>query len=59
MPEQKVDPESQEMSADQLKRQERLLRSRIKSFRAADRLERDELHDRTLQRKSLTSFDRL
>lgn len=34
--------------ADRLKREERALRERITSFRASDKLSRDELHDRRL-----------
>jgi uncharacterized protein YdaU (DUF1376 family) len=35
-----------ESEAERLKREERALRARITRFRAADRLSRDELHDR-------------
>jgi hypothetical protein len=37
---------SGESEAERLKRQERELRQRITAFRAADRLSRDEVHDR-------------
>lgn len=37
---------SGESEAERLKRQERALRERITAFRAADRLSRDEVHDR-------------
>ena len=36
----------QESDAERLKREERVLRQRIKAFRAADRLSRDETHGR-------------
>jgi len=35
-----------ETEAERLKRQERDLRERITSFRASDRLSRDDVHDR-------------
>jgi predicted transcriptional regulator len=37
---------SGESEVERLKRQERVLRERITSFRASDRVSRDELHDR-------------
>jgi uncharacterized protein YdaU (DUF1376 family) len=37
---------SGESEAERLKKEERLLRERITSFRAADRISREELHDR-------------
>lgn len=37
---------SGETEAERLKREERALRERIKSFRAGDRLSRDDLHHR-------------
>ncbi len=37
---------SGESEVERLKREERALRERITKFRAADRLSRDELHDR-------------
>jgi uncharacterized protein YdaU (DUF1376 family) len=37
-----------ESEAERLKREERALRERITSFRASDKLSRDELHDRRL-----------
>jgi len=41
---------SQETETERLKRQEREIRSRIESFRASDRLSREELHDRSQSR---------
>ncbi|MBX9828030.1 MAG: hypothetical protein K2Z80_32200 [Xanthobacteraceae bacterium] len=41
-----VELASDQGSADQLVREERALRERIREFRAADRLPRDKLHDR-------------
>jgi plasmid stability protein len=38
---------TQETEAERLKRQEAALRARITSFRAADRLSRDEVHGRS------------
>jgi hypothetical protein len=37
---------SHESKAERLKRQEQVLRERIKAFRASDRLSRDEVHRR-------------
>jgi uncharacterized protein YdaU (DUF1376 family) len=37
---------SGETETERLKKEERLLRERITSFRAADRISREELHDR-------------
>jgi hypothetical protein len=39
---------SGESQAERLKREERHLRAQITSFRASDKLSRDELHDRLL-----------
>src|SRR5438270_2428653 len=41
-----VELASGESEGERLKRQERALRERIAAFRAADRLPRDQLHDR-------------
>jgi hypothetical protein len=39
---------SGESDAERLKRQERALRERITTFRASDRLSREDVHDRSL-----------
>jgi hypothetical protein len=41
-----IDLASGESEADRLKREERALRERITTFRASDRLSRDEVHGR-------------
>lgn len=41
-----VDLASEESEAERLKREERALRERITTFRASDRLSRDEVHGR-------------
>jgi post-segregation antitoxin (ccd killing protein) len=40
---------AKETPTERLKRQEREIRSQITSFRASDRLSRDELHDRSIR----------
>ena len=41
-----IDIANTETEAEQLKREERKLRAAIRSFRAGDRLSRDEIHER-------------